>query len=114
MTTFRNVRSLEEAFAYATEVNLATLEELLMVKKSSKSKVRRQRGICLGMLEICASSLVTGGKIDWGHEFHPNFPRVSKILSATESGSCEERLDRFTRGWSEPASPPNAVAATPS
>lgn len=114
MINFKNVRSLEDAFAYATEVNLATLEELLMIKKSSKSKVRRQRGICIGMLEICASSLVTGGKIDWGHELHPNFPRVSKILNPAESGSCEERLDRLTHGWGEPVSPQNAVVATPS
>lgn len=46
---------LEEAYLEATEWNLATLDELCMIKSSSKHRIDRQKSICGKMLAICAT-----------------------------------------------------------
>jgi hypothetical protein len=43
-------RTVQEALCEVTEWNLATLEELRMLKSSSKARVRRQEGICRDMV----------------------------------------------------------------
>ena len=53
---------LEDAYAYATECNLATLSELNDIKSSSKSRIGRQVRICAQMLEVCRH---IDEKIDW-------------------------------------------------
>jgi hypothetical protein len=53
---------LEDAYAYATECNLATLSELHDIKSSSKSRIGRQTRICAQMLEVCRH---IDEKIDW-------------------------------------------------
>lgn len=40
-------------YAEAAEWNLATLDELISIKSSSKSRIDRQQGICLKMLRVC-------------------------------------------------------------
>jgi hypothetical protein len=95
MINFESVQSLDEAFVNATEVNLATLEELLMVKKTSQSKVRRQRSICLSMLKICASALLNDTQVRWRHGPHKEFGRVSALLRSSEPEAIEGALDRF-------------------
>jgi hypothetical protein len=84
---------IEQEYAYATEINLATLEELVSLKSSSKSRVERQRGICLRMLHVCKAV-----------EAHLDFrahgcrsPRVGKLLEAAKSipEGIEGALDTF-------------------
>jgi len=47
------MKQLLEAYLWATEVNLATLEELAYLKSSSKSRIDRQKSICTKMLQVC-------------------------------------------------------------
>ena len=104
MRTFRN---LEEAYVYATEVNMATLDELAMLKSTSNYRLRRQRDICFKMLYICQSRLVDDAKVDWGTEFHRmNYPRVSEILkdAKTESEGLGGALDRHVAKLKQPPS----------
>jgi hypothetical protein len=77
----RTHRNLDEAYLYATEVNLATLEELCSLASSSQSRIKRQRSICLDMLSICDSTMV--GKLPgiWGTERQPSFPRLQRLLA---------------------------------
>ena len=44
---------LAQEFAYYTECNLATLEELKAMKSSSKYRIKRQEDICNQMVNIC-------------------------------------------------------------
>lgn len=63
--------SLEGAFAYYTESNLATLEYLLALASSSKSARQRQIDICNGMVRVCR---------DFGIEPNRTNVRLSKAL----------------------------------
>mgnify|MGYP000750366674 CR=1 FL=1 len=82
--------TLVNDFAYATECNLATLGELLGIKSSSKSRINRQRGICLTMLQALFKYRP---EIDWGGSYHPNYSRVQEILAATTPLEVEQALD---------------------
>jgi hypothetical protein len=44
-----------EKFAYFTECNLATLEGLESRKSTSRSELKRQKEICMKMIENCKS-----------------------------------------------------------
>lgn len=88
--TPHSLRNLTEAYVYATEVQLATLCELVRLKATSQSRIARHRAICLGMLRWCASALVDHDAVDWGTPDTRAFPRVSEIL---ESGDIERALD---------------------
>lgn len=109
---FETAQTLDEAFVYATDVNLATLEDLLMVKKTSKSKVRRQRSICLSMLKVCGSALLNSTQVRWGYDTHKEFSRVSDLLGSSEPEAIEGALDRYIFmvqgivGAKQPAPPP--------
>lgn len=100
MVSFDTARSLEEAFCFATEVNLATLSELCLTKKTARSKINRQRGICLGMLLTCRRQWVTAGNVDWGCYPRQNFPRVSELIANKEREDIEGALDHSIRVWS--------------
>jgi len=95
IVNFETAQTLDEAFVYATDVNLATLADLLMIKKTSKSKVQRQRNICLSMLKICSSPLLSSSQVRWAHGPHTEFSRVSKMLGSSEPEGIEGALDRF-------------------
>jgi len=90
------VQSVDEAFVWATEVNLATLEDLALLKKQSKSRIRRQQSICLEMLKLCASSLLNGHAVRWVQGPCKNFGRVSRLLVDSDPKAIEAALDRFT------------------
>lgn len=101
MTERRTPRSLDEAYLYATEVNLATLDEIWMLGSSSNARKGRQRGICLGMLEICQSTMVSKEPSLWGSDLHPHFSRVQRYLEAAKShpegleGALDAQLQRL-------------------
>jgi len=99
--TPHSLRNLTEAYVYATEVQLATLSELVALKATSQSRIARHRAICLGMLRWCASALVDHDAVDWGTPETRAFPRVSAIL---ESGDIERALDALVDERSRPAS----------
>jgi hypothetical protein len=48
-------RTIQEAFAYYTECQLATVEKLRSVKKTAQSELRRQQNIADGMVAYCRS-----------------------------------------------------------
>ena len=110
MVNFDTARSLEEAFCFATEVNLATLSVLCMTKKTSRSKIDRQRGICLGMIRTCKRRWVAVGNVEWGTRPHLNFPRLSELMANQEPEDIMGALDRLIRTWSGPGP---VAAATP-
>ena len=90
----RSFSSVEEAFTYYTEVNLATLGELAMLKSTSASRLKRQSKICLGMLYQC-----------WFFDLRRTAssnkaPRTMAILEEVQSGadlekSLSEALGRY-------------------
>ena len=47
------MRQLLVEYVRATEINLATLGELMFLKSSSKSRIKRQRDICFNILKLC-------------------------------------------------------------
>lgn len=69
---------LANEFAYATECNLATLEELQDLKSSSKSRIARQQGICDRMLRTCLSYKEFIDLPEWGCRT----PRVKEHLQS--------------------------------
>lgn len=82
------VRFAANALAYATECDLATLSGLLLLKSSSKSSIKRQRSICLKLLENCGAVYEW---IDWGHAYRPKNHRVQDILDASGKGPVEKK-----------------------
>jgi hypothetical protein len=55
--------SIYGAFAYFTECNLATLERLHTLARSSKSERQRQQNICDGMVDACRSFNVEPNRV---------------------------------------------------
>lgn len=91
---FETAQNLDEAFVNATEVNLATLEDLLMLRKTSKSRVQRQRSICFSMLKICASKLLASSQVRWTYNgSQREFPRVSDMLANSDPAAIERALE---------------------
>ena len=85
--------TLENEYAYATEINLATLGELLDIKSTSQSRKNRQRSICLTMLRVCQQ---IEDKLDLS-EYGCKCGRVRDMLKAAkhEAGGVEGALDRY-------------------
>lgn len=78
MITFFTV---EGAFAYFTECNLATLEKLQTLTRSSKTERQRQKNICDEMVGVCR---------DFGIQPDRTNLRLSKALAQQrEHGACE-------------------------
>jgi hypothetical protein len=70
--------SLAAAFAYHTECNLATLERLRSLKRSSKWERQRQQNICDSMVAACRDFRVAGGR---------TLPRLTKMLTCTSGAT---------------------------
>jgi len=79
-------------YAYATECNFATLSGLVLKKSSAKSEIKRQRSICLRMLQVCATHKA---EIDWGGGLTHHFGRVQRTLEDAEKTDFESAMDRF-------------------
>lgn len=98
------IESLVNGLAESAEWNLATLDELVYLKSSSKSRINRQRNICMKMLEKCRPPEVYE-KINWGHELRPKYTRVQAVLADVSKGtlnggsdSLDAALTRLTKG----------------
>lgn len=50
-----NIKAIEKEYAKATEWNLATLEEMALIKSTSERRLERQSKICAMMLDVCAT-----------------------------------------------------------
>lgn len=85
------VQNLAEAFVCSTEFNLATLEEALLLKKSSKTRLQRLKSICLDSLKVCAGPLLNGSPIRWNVGPQKAFPRVAALLAHDSSPAALER-----------------------
>ncbi len=90
MANPRHPSTLANAFVYAAECTLATLDELLGIRSTSKSRISRQRGICLTMLKALHPHRES---IDWGGEYAPYYSRVHKILGTDSLKDVEAHLD---------------------
>jgi hypothetical protein len=84
---------IEQEYAYSTECDLATLEELISIKSSSNSRIERQRTICLRMLQVCKAVEAYLIFPDYGCRA----PRVRDMLAAAkhEAQGLEGALDRY-------------------
>lgn len=68
--------TIEDALAYFTECNLATLDHLHSIKRSSKSERQRQSNICDSMVRACR---------DFGIDARRTQSRLSERLSSTST-----------------------------
>lgn len=66
--------SLEAAFAYHTECNLATLARVRNLSRSSKWEIQRQQNICDSMVQCCR---------DFAIDAHRTQPRLRIALQVT-------------------------------
>lgn len=77
--------TLANEYAYATEVNLATLESLLLKKSSAKCDIRRQRDICRRMLGVCDAFKA---QIEWStSQWRRDYGRVEELIKKGDLGS---------------------------
>lgn len=83
---------IEDEYAWAAEVNMATLSGLCFVKKSSLADITRQRNICAHMLKICHDHK---DEIAWGGELRKHYPRVEEVL--LEGSNLPDALNAFTK-----------------
>jgi hypothetical protein len=74
--------NLADEYLLATNWNLATLDELTMLKSSSNYRIGRQRGICETMLHVCQEyeGLLSERAI--------TASRVRKILGIVKERGC--------------------------
>lgn len=82
-------------YVWATEVNLATLDELCCLKSTSKSRIERQRSICLKMLQVChehASEIPWHGPTGVSIGRKGSCSRVKKML---EPGNLTAVMDEY-------------------
>jgi hypothetical protein len=90
------MKQLLGEYLWATEVNLATLEELCFLKSSSRVRIRRQRVICERMLKVCQeySSELDAGQLR-------SSTRTSRALScgAVLMNGVAVWLDREIERW---------------
>ena len=92
--------TLEEEYVWATEVNIATLQELVMLRGTAKSRIRRQKTICARMLDQCRAierqDLITPC-VDWRYinGRSSRYPRVHSTLQAIRGvqGPTESLLE---------------------
>lgn len=87
-------QTLDEAFVCMVEINLATLEEALTIKKSSKSRITRLKSICLDGLLLCTGSLVTHSRVRWTEGSARNFPRVANLITNKLPEAIERALEQ--------------------
>lgn len=78
-----DVRSIEDAFAYITDCNLATVSSMAMLKSRSKSEYQRQVSIAQFM-------------VNWGKDFNVDLSstRADDIIK-NFNGSVETWADQY-------------------
>lgn len=85
---------LSAEYVKATEWNLATLEEMAIIKGTSICRVRRQRDICAKMLDVCHGLV----GVDWTRT-----SRAAQLLvemSGSSSGYVLNKMIATMReGW---------------
>jgi hypothetical protein len=74
VTIVAEFSKVEQALVYYTECNLATLERLQALTRTSKWERQRQKNICDGMVQCCRDFGLTAGR----HQ-----PRLDKLLRST-------------------------------
>lgn len=74
--------SLNTAFAYFTECNLATAERLQTLSRSSKWERQRQTNIITSMVQVCRDFNIAPMR---------NTPRLAKALTATSPVNPQEK-----------------------
>src|SRR5579862_4614981 len=112
--------TLEDEFAYATCCNLATLDELISIKATSKHRIERQRKIALKMLIACkeAESVRTLIESD-AKTWSPRYNRVGEIFRVAETapegiqGALDAFIARLTATYSGLRLPRKTEGATP-
>ena len=73
---------LAQQFAYFTECNLATLEELKSLKSTPKCRIERQQDICNEMVTICKNFALPSYHSEYkGHQL----PRLFALVSLNDS-----------------------------
>lgn len=80
-------------YVRATEINLATLGELIFIKSSSKCRIKRQRDICERMLKVCQEY---ASEIEWHGYTSTEVGRVghcSRVKKILEAENLVEGLD---------------------
>jgi len=94
---------IEQEYLYATDCQLATLDQMAERKRTSQSDLARQRGICRAMLQVCqeidplivqpARYTATG----------PHWGRVNEMLANAkkEPEGLSGALDRYIAGAKE-------------
>ena len=76
-----------DEYAWATEVQLATLSGLLMTKRTSQREITRQTDISLHMLMVCRQH---HKEIAWTHGPQHLYGRVSSLfLDAFTEDTCD-------------------------
>jgi hypothetical protein len=84
--------NLAERYFHATEIQLATLEKLLVTKRAPKCDRRRQRSIVAEMIQTCAEIR----KVHDGFGHIARCPRLVKVLNhemGHENGLAKFCLD---------------------
>ena len=90
------VAHLAHGMAEAAEWNLATLEELCLLKGTSQSRKNRQKDICLKLLQRIVPKHIQE-TIPWGQEHRQKYGRTKRLLDAskTEPEGLKGALDRY-------------------
>lgn len=89
------VEYLANGYANATEMNLATLEELALLKGTSRSRIDRQKSICKKMLQHCRA--VTA-KINWGAQWNCKNPRTQRLhMEADLDAALDAEIARLRK-----------------
>lgn len=84
--------TLVNEFAWATECNLATLDELVSIKSVSTARIDRQQSICEQMLETCRRH---EAEIEWVTGIRSNFGRVEELLKAIQADGAEKAFAAY-------------------
>lgn len=88
-----SARYLANSLAEATEWNLATLEDLMMLKSSSKSRIQRQKNIVSKMLGVLS--------VEYPHIDVSSYKivRLNQIL-AVDASNIQAKFDKWLEKWS--------------
>lgn len=95
------IKNMANDLATATEWNLATLEELSLLKSTSTSRKERQLSICTKMLNMCQAVF---DKIDWGVGPQRHYYRLQQLRDDWQKGGFDS-LDAAARMWAESLRP---------
>jgi len=97
---------LQGEYFWATECNLVTLHELLMLSTASKKMIKRQKQICVRMLRVCHDELFQLRKKMSIEDFDMYYagalngiPRIKKIMELNDDSGFfdESSLERWAQ-----------------